>query len=467
MLSNQLNLECALCSEMKNPRLLDCLHSFCLECLQTLFTTKQNLVCPTCYYENKTQLDELPFDFVRTNARSQINDGHKENERPLNSDDASIKHPNAEEDLIITSHPECEVHERTHKRSYDEFIGKAQQNGEEIMCIEHPMKVADIYCDTPNCSKLICSSCVTGIHKVHNFFSIPDTLNNLRTTVIITKNRIEEFEKTMNTLIQIRDDQVNPQIECLVGERIISDQLNELRSTCNLLRMAIEFSDEALHNSSDIQLLYLKKLLDNRIQSLNHNNPLSNTQFNIGKMYEKGKGVSQSYDKAMEWYLKAADQGHPDALFDIGKMYSNGEGVPQSHEEAMDWYQKAANQGHSGAQYNIGFMYSNGEGVAQSNEKAMAWYLKAANQGDADAQYNIGTIHSNGEGVPQSYLEAMEWYLKAANQGHAYAQCKLGKMYEYGKGATRSNKGAMKWYLKAANQGHDKAKRKFKLLDEK
>jgi TPR repeat protein len=27
-------------------------------------------------------------------------------------------------------------------------------------------------------------------------------------------------------------------------------------------------------------------------------------------MYEKGKGVDQSYEKAVKWYQKAADQGN-------------------------------------------------------------------------------------------------------------------------------------------------------------
>ncbi len=35
-------------------------------------------------------------------------------------------------------------------------------------------------------------------------------------------------------------------------------------------------------------------------------------------MYQHSKGVQQDYHKAMEYYLKAANQGYPDAQYNIG-----------------------------------------------------------------------------------------------------------------------------------------------------
>ncbi len=34
-------------------------------------------------------------------------------------------------------------------------------------------------------------------------------------------------------------------------------------------------------------------------------------------------------------------------------MYRNGKGVKQDYSAVMEWYMKAANQGHSSAQYSI------------------------------------------------------------------------------------------------------------------
>jgi TPR repeat protein len=35
-------------------------------------------------------------------------------------------------------------------------------------------------------------------------------------------------------------------------------------------------------------------------------------------MYQNGQGVSQDYDKAMEFYLKSANQGNKDAQYSVG-----------------------------------------------------------------------------------------------------------------------------------------------------
>ena len=59
--------------------------------------------------------------------------------------------------------------------------------------------------------------------------------------------------------------------------------------------------------------------------------------------------------EAMRWYRKAADQGNAIAQYNLGWMYENGRGVVQDDAEAMQWYRKAADQGYAAAQYNIGY----------------------------------------------------------------------------------------------------------------
>ncbi|MEY3876557.1 MAG: hypothetical protein RLZZ191_240, partial [Pseudomonadota bacterium] len=41
-------------------------------------------------------------------------------------------------------------------------------------------------------------------------------------------------------------------------------------------------------------------------------------------------------------------------------MYANGDGVPENDAKAVEWYTKAADQGHAEAQNNLGGMYSDG-----------------------------------------------------------------------------------------------------------
>ena len=56
---------------------------------------------------------------------------------------------------------------------------------------------------------------------------------------------------------------------------------------------------------------------------------LADAQFNLGLMYEGGRGVEQDNAKAAEFYCKAAEQGVVDAQFNLGLMCADGKGVGQ------------------------------------------------------------------------------------------------------------------------------------------
>ena len=123
-----------------------------------------------------------------------------------------------------------------------------------------------------------------------------------------------------------------------------------------------------------------------------------------------------------------AKEIYTEAQYNLGLAYENGYGVEQDYQKAIEWYQKAAQQGLAKAQSNLGGMYANGHGVKQDYQKAIEWYQKAAQQGLAKAQYNLGLVYENGYGVTQDYEEAMFWYQKAADQGYALAQDALKKL---------------------------------------
>lgn len=53
--------------------------------------------------------------------------------------------------------------------------------------------------------------------------------------------------------------------------------------------------------------------------------------------------------KKMKRYRNAANQGDAKAQFMLGECYYYGKGVNEDKDKAMEWYTKAADQGHSGA----------------------------------------------------------------------------------------------------------------------
>jgi TPR repeat protein len=71
------------------------------------------------------------------------------------------------------------------------------------------------------------------------------------------------------------------------------------------------------------------------------------------------------YETALHEFRLLAEQGDAGAQYNLGVMYDNGRGVIQDYAEAMDWYRLAAEQGDALAQNNLGVMYANGDGVIQ------------------------------------------------------------------------------------------------------
>ena len=176
-----------------------------------------------------------------------------------------------------------------------------------------------------------------------------------------------------------------------------------------------------------------------------------------------GSGLLVGQSKRAEVFLttKRAEQGNANAQFNLGLIYDNGRGVPQDFAEAAKWYRLAAEQGQADAQCNLGVMYSEGQGVAQDYAEAVKWYRQAAEQGQAGAQFNLGGSYREGEGVPQDYAEAVKWYRLAAEQGYAGGQYNLGVMYNNGQGVAQDYAEAHKWVNLAAAQSQGDEQKKF------
>lgn len=96
------------------------------------------------------------------------------------------------------------------------------------------------------------------------------------------------------------------------------------------------------------------------------------------------------------WFRKSAEQGQ-DAQYNLGVMYDNGKGVPQDDKQSVMWFRKAAEQGHAYAQFSLGSMYHEGNGVPQDYKQAITWFRKAAEQGMLAPNTISGTCTTEAE----------------------------------------------------------------------
>ncbi len=91
---------------------------------------------------------------------------------------------------------------------------------------------------------------------------------------------------------------------------------------------------------------------------------------------------------SFEQHRKAAERGDAEAQFELGKIYQSGKGVPKDIVAAIDWCRKAADQGHVEAMHQIGVIYGY-EASVKDEAKAVEWTQQAAEQGFAAAQLRL------------------------------------------------------------------------------
>ena len=135
------------------------------------------------------------------------------------------------------------------------------------------------------------------------------------------------------------------------------------------------------------------------------------------------------YATALRSWRELAEKGDARAMNNVGLMYERGLGVTQSYVEAMNFYRKAADAGLPEAQYNLGTLYHNGYGVEVNNSQAVFWFRKAAAQRLPDAHYMMGLHLWEGKGVRRDPLEALSEFLKGARAGNVNSQFMAGYLF--------------------------------------
>jgi len=188
--------ECPICKEeLKNPRILPCIHSFCLDCLEQYCRSKEKLPgdkvpCPECRTEFEIPKDGLSGLTVRTHSHE----------------------------------PELEA---SQNRDVGEYCG------------EHTERLR-MYCF--DCQINVCSTCCVEAHKTHKFERIDTSDNEIKEVT----SRVESFrgvaaqveaEKTKclgnihdtENKIRSRAAEVKQHLALLI-DRQVNDLLQKLQS---------------------------------------------------------------------------------------------------------------------------------------------------------------------------------------------------------------------------------------------
>jgi len=154
----------------------------------------------------------------------------------------------------------------------------------------------------------------------------------------------------------------------------------------------------------------------------------SETQAPCGHaLHEEGNAALERGELklARETFLRGALLGHAGAQYNIGAMCYAGEGGRRDVAAAVEWFRKAADQGHEEAQANLLGMHLMGLVKLPNPGELVPAVLGAADRGSAFAQYNAGELYASDEVVPADLVEAYKWFMLTTAQGFVAALARL------------------------------------------
>ena len=309
---------CEKCDEYyKDPRMLPCLHTFCLQCLEKELESQSTLHCPTCKEKVKLPrngVSELPQDLNMANEAEiariseKVEDANEHCEACGRSDDSGRavafcieckefickickdRHPKR---FATADHNVVTAGERLSKTNEDNTASKFPQ--QKMPCPLHKGYNLEVYCK--KCEKLICRNCMDFDHYEHRkdcdllekvakqeMESLRSSLGNCNGAVASLDKASAQCKQTMQkveTRKMAVDTAINTSLEKVRTALLAQNEAIRLRKITGLEAQVQEFQrirDGLSHASSMItaaqshspaQQLSTKKALSERAAELN------------------------------------------------------------------------------------------------------------------------------------------------------------------------------------------------------
>ncbi|XP_038058963.1 E3 ubiquitin-protein ligase TRIM71-like [Patiria miniata] len=225
------HLECSICTNrFRQPKVLDCLHTFCLRCLQEL-RQRQNkgtvtLTCPLCRQETMLDgkvIDDLPTNFALTALVEEVT---MMEQLITEGQGSEIKCQACDESNQAVSicrdcdHFLCRECQRAHEhmavmKSHSihtlaqlrtgQVAYKSKLREEVPRCGQHPDQNLSFYCET--CAQLVCTTCSVLDHrnKTHTLVGLTKAVETCKRQVAKLVAKAEQNKTALNKAIQETD----------------------------------------------------------------------------------------------------------------------------------------------------------------------------------------------------------------------------------------------------------------------
>jgi SEL1 protein len=188
----------------------------------------------------------------------------------------------------------------------------------------------------------------------------------------------------------------------------------DLKATFSLAKMYYDGSKNTKHNIRKAQRLFMKitrqywdkhgKIISGGPKGIDK--IAAKAAAHIGRMFLRGEGWEQSYEKAATWFRRGIANGDPICQYLMGIMYRDGLGVPKDSLKAATSFRVAADEDLAAAQSNLGILFLDQGEVETANR----YFELAARHGHLEAFYYLAELTNKGIGRERHCGMATTYY---------------------------------------------------------
>jgi SEL1 protein len=170
----------------------------------------------------------------------------------------------------------------------------------------------------------------------------------------------------------------------------------------------------------------------------------------IGRMFLRGEGMEQSFEKAATWFQRGIADGDSLCQHHMGLMYRDGLGVPKDSVRAAAYFKAAAEQDLPASQSSLGALFLDQGDV----ETAGRYFELSARNGFTEAFYYLAEMTNNGIGRGKNCGIATAYYKIVAEKAEVLHSSFAQANAAYANGDLET---ALIYSMMAAEQGYESA----------
>lgn len=182
--------------------------------------------------------------------------------------------------------------------------------------------------------------------------------------------------------------------------------------------------------------------------------PSPGTLYMLGWLHETGSGVPADSGKAVDYYQRARDAGHPQAVYRLAIATLDHVGA-KAGPDVRALLEDAASGNPGTAGLLLGELHARGLVGPANFELARSWWTRSAEAGEVRGRHNLGRLLDGSFGFPEKRDagKAIESFQAAADAGYADAMASLGSRLMHGAPGVRDERAGLDWLRKAAAAG--------------